>query len=158
MPSSDGGQPEQQGKPFGISAADGASATSVSSVSTPPAGEESAKQLASGPHSEGTQTVNGNSPSDGNQTVEAEAGGESEAEDGPSVPAEVRASSGEHGETAVGTNEQEEVQPQVKKANAAVLSSNIGNVSQGNNSDAGTMRVGGLLPLLVVGLWGFAAL
>ncbi|EKF26200.1 trans-sialidase, putative, partial [Trypanosoma cruzi marinkellei] len=67
MPSSHVGQPEQQGKPLGKSAADGASTTSMSSVSTPLLGEESAKQLASGPHSEGTQTVNGNSPSDGNQ-------------------------------------------------------------------------------------------
>ncbi|EKF32240.1 trans-sialidase, putative, partial [Trypanosoma cruzi marinkellei] len=119
MPSSHVGQPEQQEKSLGISGADGASTTSVSSVSTPLLGEESAKQLASGPHSEGTQNVNGNSSSDGNQTVEAEAGGESEAEDGPAVPPEMRASSGEHGERAGGTNEQEEVRPQVKEVNAA---------------------------------------
>ncbi|EKF29408.1 trans-sialidase, putative [Trypanosoma cruzi marinkellei] len=132
----------------------------MSSVSTPLLGEESAKQLASGPHSEGTQNVNGNSSSDGNQTVEAEAGGESEAEDGPAVPAEMRASSGEHGERAGGANEQEEVQPHVKEVNAAALSSNLGNASQGNNTDAGTVCESGLpsLLLLLLGLWGFAAL
>ncbi|EAN80935.1 trans-sialidase, putative, partial [Trypanosoma cruzi] len=43
---------------------------------------------------------------------------------------------------------------------AAALSSSFGNVSQGNNTDACTMHENGLLPslLLLLGLWGFAAL
>ncbi|KAF8288419.1 putative trans-sialidase, Group V [Trypanosoma cruzi] len=50
---------------------------------------------------------------------------------------------------------------QVREVNATALSSNLGNVSQENKIDAGTMRESGLLPsllLLLLGLWGFAAL
>ncbi|RNF09059.1 trans-sialidase [Trypanosoma cruzi] len=49
---------------------------------------------------------------------------------------------------------------QIREVNATALSSSLVNVSQGNNSDAGTMRGSGLLPslLLLLGLWGFAAL
>ncbi|EAO00047.1 putative trans-sialidase, Group VI [Trypanosoma cruzi] len=66
-----------------------------------------------------------------------------------------------NGETAGGTNgQEEEVHPQVGDVNAAALNSSLGNVSQGNNSDAGTLCESGLLPslLLLLGLWGFAAL
>ncbi|RNC36084.1 amastigote surface protein 4 [Trypanosoma cruzi] len=49
---------------------------------------------------------------------------------------------------------------QIREVNATALSSNLGNVSQENNSDAGIMRESGLLPslLLLLGLWGFVAL
>ncbi|RNC40654.1 trans-sialidase [Trypanosoma cruzi] len=50
---------------------------------------------------------------------------------------------------------------QIRGVNATALSSKLVNVSQENNSDAGTMRGSGLLPsllLLLLGLWWFAAL
>ncbi|ESS55162.1 trans-sialidase [Trypanosoma cruzi Dm28c] len=49
---------------------------------------------------------------------------------------------------------------QIREVNATALSSSLVNVSQENNNDAGTMRGSGLLPslLLLLGLWGFAAL
>ncbi|EKG03689.1 trans-sialidase, putative [Trypanosoma cruzi] len=55
---------------------------------------------------------------------------------------------------------QEELHAQHGEVNAAALSSSLGNVSQGTNSDAGTVRGSGLLPslLLLLGLWVFAAL
>ncbi|RNC34881.1 putative trans-sialidase, partial [Trypanosoma cruzi] len=62
-------------------------------------------------------------------------------------------------EVAGGTNGQgEDIHARDKEAKAAALSSSLGNVSQGNNSDAGTVRGSGLLPslLLLLGLWGFA--
>ncbi|EAN98615.1 mucin-associated surface protein (MASP), putative [Trypanosoma cruzi] len=55
----------------------------------------------------------------------------------------------------------EEAHSQPGEVNATALNSSLGNLSQGNNSDAGTMRGSGLLPLLILlllGLWGFAAL
>ncbi|EKF29286.1 trans-sialidase, putative [Trypanosoma cruzi marinkellei] len=71
-------------------------------------------------------------------------------------------SAGENEDSAGGTNgQEEEVQRRVMEVNATALSSSLGNESQGNNSDAGTMRGSGLLPsllLLLLGLWGFAAL
>ncbi|EAN96241.1 putative trans-sialidase [Trypanosoma cruzi] len=67
---------------------------------------------------------------------------------------------GEDGETAEGTDVQGEgIHSQGREVNAAALSSSLGNVSQGNNSDACTVRGSRLLPLLLLlGLWGFAAL
>ncbi|EKF32203.1 trans-sialidase, putative [Trypanosoma cruzi marinkellei] len=53
------------------------------------------------------------------------------------------------------------IPPQDRDVNAAALSSSLGNVSHGKNSDATTVRESGLLPsllLLLLGLWGFAAL
>ncbi|EAN99869.1 Mucin-associated surface protein (MASP) [Trypanosoma cruzi] len=54
----------------------------------------------------------------------------------------------------------EEVHPQDGEVNGTALNSSLGHLSQMNNSDAGTMRGSGLLPLLLLllGLWGFAAL
>ncbi|KAF5217523.1 hypothetical protein ECC02_009579 [Trypanosoma cruzi] len=66
-----------------------------------------------------------------------------------------------NGEKAGGTDvQEEEVITQFGEVNAAALSSSLGNVSQGNNSDAGTVcECSILLPLLLLlGLWGFAAL
>ncbi|EKG08540.1 trans-sialidase, putative [Trypanosoma cruzi] len=69
-------------------------------------------------------------------------------------------SSGENGETAGGTYGQEEFQPRVRELNATAPSSKIGNLPQGDNSEAGTMREIRilLLLLLVLGLWELAAL
>ncbi|EAN86366.1 trans-sialidase, putative [Trypanosoma cruzi] len=112
----------------------GASASAVSTVSIPSAENGSVKKVASGKSSDGTQTVDGGSTADGEPKMEKREGG---------------------------TDAQEEVvQPQVRKVNATALNSNLGSLSQGNNSDAGTVSEGGLLPSLVLllGLWGFAAL
>ncbi|EKF29577.1 trans-sialidase, putative [Trypanosoma cruzi marinkellei] len=53
----------------------------------------------------------------------------------------------------------ERIEPQVKEVNATALNSHLGNSSQGNNTDAGNRHESRLLPLLLLlGLWGFAAL
>ncbi|RNF07750.1 trans-sialidase [Trypanosoma cruzi] len=120
---------------MGISGADsgGASTSAVSAVSTPSAGKDSVKQVESGKTSDGAQTVDGGSTADGEPTMEKR-----EGTDG----------------------QKEEVQPQVRDENATALNSSLVNVSQGNNTDAGTVRGSGLLPslLLLLGLWVFAAL
>ncbi|KAF8300058.1 putative trans-sialidase, Group V [Trypanosoma cruzi] len=131
-----GTQLTEQGQPMGSSGAGsgGASTTAVSTVSTSSAEEESVLQVTSGTSPEGTQTVGGGSTADGEPTMETREGG---------------------------TNgQEEEVNTQLGEVNATALSSNLGNVSQGNNTDAGKMRGSGLLPslLLLLGLWGFAAL
>ncbi|RNC41012.1 amastigote surface protein 4, partial [Trypanosoma cruzi] len=79
---------------------------------------------------------------------------------GSTVNHESSASSAEDEETVGGTDAQkEEVQPHDGEVNATALNSSLGNVSQGNNSDGGNMRGSGLpSPLLLLGLWGFAAL
>ncbi|ESS69027.1 trans-sialidase [Trypanosoma cruzi Dm28c] len=131
----EGKHPTEQGQSMGSSNAGsgGASTTAVSAVSTPAAGEESVMQVAPG-SSSGHKNVGGGSSSDGVPTVETR---------------------------EEGTNgQEEEANTQFRELNATALSSNLGNVSQGNNSDAGTMRGSGLLPslLLLLGLWWFAAL
>ncbi|EKG02309.1 trans-sialidase, putative [Trypanosoma cruzi] len=89
------------------------------------------------------------------KTVSASTPGES------TVNHESNVSSGEDEETVGGTDAQEgTIHSQVREVNATALNSSLGNVSQGNNSDAGTVRGSGLLPslLLLLGMWGFAAL
>ncbi|KAF5218348.1 hypothetical protein ECC02_008719 [Trypanosoma cruzi] len=131
----DGKHLTEQGQSMGSSNAGsgGASTTAVSTITTPSAGEESVMQVASGSSSDGHKNVGGGSSSDGEPTVETREGG---------------------------TNGQEEVNTQIREVNATALSSNLGNVSQENKIDAGTMRESGLLPLLLLllGLWGFVAL
>ncbi|KAF8277793.1 putative trans-sialidase, Group V [Trypanosoma cruzi] len=131
----DGTQLREREQPMGSSGADsgGASTSAVSTVSTPSAEKDSVKQVASGKSSDGAQTVDGGSTADGEPTMEKR-----EGTDG----------------------QKEEVQPQVRDENATALNSSLGNVSQGNNSDAATVRGNGLpsLLLLLLGLWGFAAL
>ncbi|RNC43893.1 amastigote surface protein 4 [Trypanosoma cruzi] len=80
---------------------------------------------------------------------------------GSTVNHESSARSGEDEGTVGGTDAQKEgVHPEAGEVNATALSSSLGNLSQENNSDGGTMRGSGLLPslLLLLGLWGFAAL
>ncbi|ESS55910.1 trans-sialidase [Trypanosoma cruzi Dm28c] len=133
----DGKHLTEQGQSMGSSNAGsgGASTTAVSAVSTPAAGEESVMQVAPRSSSDGDKNVGGGSSSDGDPTLETR---------------------------EEGTNgQEEEANTQVRDVNATALSSNLGNVSQGNNSDAVTMCGSGLLPsllLLLLGLWGFAAL
>ncbi|KAF8303719.1 putative trans-sialidase, Group V [Trypanosoma cruzi] len=126
----------ERGQPMGSSKdadSGGASTSAVSTVSIPSAEKDSVKQVASGKSSDGAQTVDGGSTADGEPTMETRGGG---------------------------TDAQEEqVHPQVRDENATALNSSLGNASQGNNSDGVTMRGSGLLPLLLLlGLWGFAAL
>ncbi|EKG06674.1 trans-sialidase, putative [Trypanosoma cruzi] len=81
--------------------------------------------------------------------------------DGAALTTEVTVSSGADRETAGGTDaqEEEEIHPQDREVNATALSSSLGNLSQGTNSDAGIVRGRRVLPLLLLllGLWGFAA-
>ncbi|RNE96637.1 putative trans-sialidase, partial [Trypanosoma cruzi] len=164
----------------------GLSTSAVSSATSSPAAKESEDQSASGTSPEGHPKADVDSSSEEVQTVDAEAGGamqedatqqpsagtsaaadanaptaETMAHDGTAVAPEVGGRSGENEETAEGRDGQEEINTQVREVNATALSSGLGNVSQGNNSDAGTMCGSGLLPsllLLLLGLWVFAAL
>ncbi|EAN95991.1 putative trans-sialidase, Group V [Trypanosoma cruzi] len=86
-------------------------------------------------------------------------GGETVQGNGSPQTPEVSVSSGKDGETAEGTDAQEGIHAQAGEVTATALNSSLVNVSQGNNSDASSMRGSGLLPLLLLlGLWGFAAL
>ncbi|EKF32194.1 trans-sialidase, putative [Trypanosoma cruzi marinkellei] len=137
----------------------GASTSTLSTVTTSSGGEEPVNPSASGTSSQGTQTMDGASSSDVNPTVGGGRGAGGTVQDGTAVGLEVGVSSGENGEMAGGTGGREE--KQIREVNATALSSNLGNLSQANNTDAGTVRESGMvLPslLLLLGLWGFAAL
>ncbi|PWU89410.1 putative trans-sialidase, Group V [Trypanosoma cruzi] len=131
-----GGGTEEQGHSLGSSGTGGVSTTAVSTITAPSAGgKESVMQVVSGSSSDGNKNVGGGSFSDGDPRVETR-------EEGTK-------------------GQEEEVNTQVREVNATAVSSNLGNVSQENISDAVTMRESGLLPsllLLLLGLWGFAAL
>ncbi|EAN88386.1 putative trans-sialidase, Group VI [Trypanosoma cruzi] len=164
----------------------GSGDVSPSAVSTAPplAGEGSVKQLALRTSLGGSKNVDVVSSPDGDTTVGAEAGdtvpgdrppqtsagtpatadanaptAETVGHVDPAVTTGVSVSSGESGETVGGRDGHGEVHSEVREVNATALNSSLGNLSQGNNSDAGTMRESGLLPsLLLLGLWGLAAL
>ncbi|RNC36942.1 trans-sialidase, partial [Trypanosoma cruzi] len=166
----------------------GSTSTSAPSTATTSLGkEQSVIRLPLGTSSGGNKNVDVASPSDGDPTVGAEAGGAVQGDTPPQTPVdtpdtadpnaptatnvaqvdpadttEVGARSGENGETVGGTDGQkrEDIHAQDGEVRAAALSSSLGNVSQRNNSDAGTVRGSGLLPslLLQLGLWVFAAL
>ncbi|RNC44903.1 putative trans-sialidase [Trypanosoma cruzi] len=165
----------------------GSTSTSAPSTVTTSLGkEQSTIQLSSETSPGGTKTVDGGSSSNGDQTVEAEAGDTVPGDRPPQAPAGtpatadantptatgkrkvdpavttgVSASSGGNEETAGGGDAQkEEVQSQDGELNATALNSSLGNVSQGNNTDSGTVSERRMLPslLLLLGLWGFAAL
>ncbi|PWV20421.1 putative trans-sialidase, Group V [Trypanosoma cruzi] len=131
---SPGGRPEEPRQSLESSGVNGVSAPTVPSAKTSSGEEVSATQLVSEESSDGTQTVDGGSFSDGEPTVETREGGTDGQKEG------IHAQNGD--------------------VKAAALSSSLGNVSQGNNTDACTMHENGLLPslLLLLGLWGFAAL
>ncbi|KAF8279995.1 putative trans-sialidase, Group VI [Trypanosoma cruzi] len=162
----------------------GLSTSAVSTATFSPAAKESEDQSASGTFPEGYPNVDVDSSSEEVQTVDAETGdtmqgdatqqpsadtsatadtnaptAETMAHDGAAVKPEAGGRSGENGEKVGGTDAQEEeVKPLNREVKAAALSSGLGNVSQGNNTDAGTVRGSGLLLLLLLGLWVFAAL
>ncbi|EKG01307.1 trans-sialidase, putative [Trypanosoma cruzi] len=189
IPSSlDGQQQTEQGslKKSKDEGSVGVSTSAVSSVTNSPASKEYEDQSALGTFPEGNPNVDVDSSSEGVQTVDAETGdmvqgdgtqqpsagtpatadtnaptAETMAPDGAAVKPEVEGRSGEDGETTEGTDGQGELHPRDRGVNATALSSSLGNVPQGNNSDAGTVRGSGLLPsllLLMLGLWVFAAL
>ncbi|ESS61985.1 trans-sialidase [Trypanosoma cruzi Dm28c] len=98
--------------------------------------------------------------SDVAQTVVTVGGDKMQRNGSPQTP-EVGVSSGEDEETVGGTDAQGEegIHLQDGEVNATALNGSLGHLSQGNNSDAGTVRGSGLLPsLLLLGLWVFAAL
>ncbi|EAN91826.1 putative trans-sialidase, Group V [Trypanosoma cruzi] len=164
----------------------GSTSPSTPSTITNSGKEQSVIQPPSGISSGGNKHVDAASSSDGDPRVGAEAGGAMQgdtppqtpvdtpdtadantptatdvAQVGPAATTEVGASSGANEEAAGGTDGQEEgVHARDRGVNATALSSSLGNVTQGNNSDAGTVRGSGLLPslLLMLGLWVFAAL
>ncbi|RNF02313.1 trans-sialidase, partial [Trypanosoma cruzi] len=127
-----------------------------SSSGNPAVGEGSADTI----HGEGPHTPSvGDTPATADTNVLT---AETVRHDGSIQTPEVTVSSGADGETAEGTDgQEEEIHPQDRDVNATALSSSLGNLSQGNNTDAGTVRGSGQLPsllLLLLGLWGFAAL
>ncbi|KAF5217213.1 hypothetical protein ECC02_009940 [Trypanosoma cruzi] len=165
----------------------GVSTSAVSTATTSLGKEGPVNQLASVKSSDGTQNLGGASSPDGDPAVGTGArntvqgdgspqtpvgtpdaadkeapNAETMGQDGTAVNPGASAGSGEHEELTGGTDGQEEegIQPQVREVSATALRSNLGNLSQGNDSDACTMRESGLLPslLLLLGLWGFAAL
>ncbi|ESS55747.1 trans-sialidase [Trypanosoma cruzi Dm28c] len=161
----------------------GVSTSRETTVTNPLPGLESAQQLASVKSSDGTQSVNAASSSVGDKREGRGAGDETQNDethqpsmdnsatadantptakgvghDGSAVDQVMNASSREDEEVAGGTDRQEDIHARDGEVKAAALSSRLGNVSQGNNSDAGTVRGSGLLPLLLLGLWVFAAL
>ncbi|EKF28277.1 trans-sialidase, putative, partial [Trypanosoma cruzi marinkellei] len=87
---------------------------------------------------------------------------ETVGQEGTAETPEGSASSGGNWEATGTTNGQEEqpIDSQVRDVNATALNSSLGNFLHGNNTDASTVRGSGLLPslLLLLGLWGFAAL
>ncbi|ESS63708.1 trans-sialidase [Trypanosoma cruzi Dm28c] len=100
--------------------------------------------------------------SDADPTV-VTVGGDKMRGNGSPQTTEVSVSSGEDAETVEGTDAQGEegINSQDGEVNGTALNGSLGNVSQGNNSDAGGVRGSGLLPsllFLLLGLWGFAAL
>ncbi|KAF8284858.1 putative trans-sialidase, Group V [Trypanosoma cruzi] len=131
-----GGGKEEPRQLLGSSGTGGISTPTVSSATTSSGGgKESVMQVVSEKSSDGHKNVGGGSFSDDDPTVETR----EEGTDG----------------------HEEEVNTQVREVNATALSSSLGNASQGNNSDAGTMRGSGMVPsllLLLLGLWGLAAL
>ncbi|KAF8299606.1 putative trans-sialidase, Group V [Trypanosoma cruzi] len=159
--SSAGQPPSEQGQPKGsIDAGAGGASTPATSTAAASSGQEPVNQLTYGTSPSGNKNADVSSSSDADPTV-VTVGGETVQGDGSLQTHEVSVSSGEDEEATGRTDGQEEgIHSQHGEVKAAALSSRLGNVSQGNNSDAGTVRGSGLLPslLLLLGLWVFAAL
>ncbi|KAF5215424.1 hypothetical protein ECC02_011891 [Trypanosoma cruzi] len=154
---------EEQRQLLESSGADGVSAPTVSSARTSSGGEGSATQLVSEESSNGSKNVGGASSPGSDAAVETgdrstvQGDGSSETlvgtpatadayapnaeamgHDGTAVNPGASASSGADGETAEGTDgqEKEEIHAQNGDVKAAALSSSLGSLSQGNNTDA----------------------
>ncbi|EAN96461.1 putative trans-sialidase, Group VI [Trypanosoma cruzi] len=190
LPSPDGTpQAGQEALNGGEGAAGGSASPSAVSASTTSSGSgQSVNQLAPGKPPDGNADVDGapssdadptvgegsadtiqgdgpHTPSVGNTAAAADTNvltAKGEGHDGPALTPDLSVSPGADGETAGGTDaREEEIHPQDREVKSAALSSSLGNLSQGNNSDAGTVRerrVPSLPSLLLLGLWGFAAL
>ncbi|EKF27962.1 trans-sialidase, putative [Trypanosoma cruzi marinkellei] len=132
-----------------------------SPVTLQPSAQESLKDntAAGGGSESGAASTAATPSSDVTQTVATETEDTKRGNGSPQTP-EVSLSSGENGEETGGTDGRgEAIQPQVRKVNATAPNSSLGNSSQGHNTDAGTMRGSARLPpLLLLGLWGVAAL
>ncbi|ESS61815.1 trans-sialidase [Trypanosoma cruzi Dm28c] len=158
--SSAGQLPSEQGQQKGsIAAGAGGASTLATSTAAASSGQEPVKQLTSGTSPSGNKNVDVSSSSDADATVTpgtSPDGGQT-ANGGSTADSEPTTETREGGTNG---QEKEEVNSQDGEVNAAALSSSLGNVSQGNNSDAGTVCGSGLLPslLLLLGLWVFAAL
>ncbi|EKG03703.1 trans-sialidase, putative [Trypanosoma cruzi] len=150
----------EQGQPKGsIDAGAGGASTPATSTAAASSGQEPVNQLTSGtsprenksvdvtPSPDADPTVTPGTSPDGGQTVN----GGSTADSEPTTETREGGTNGQ---------EKEEVNSHNGEVNATALSSSLGNLPQGNNSDAGILRGSGLLPslLLMLGLWVFAAL
>ncbi|EKG03704.1 trans-sialidase, putative, partial [Trypanosoma cruzi] len=153
-------QSEQGQQKVSNGAGAGGASTPATSTAAASSGQEPVKQLTSGTSPSGNKNADVSFSSDADPTV-VTVGGETVQGDGSLQTPEVSVGSGENGERVGGTDvQQEDNHAHNGEVNATVLSS-LGNVSQGNNSDAGTVCGSGLLPsllLLLLGLWVFAAL
>ncbi|EKF28104.1 trans-sialidase, putative, partial [Trypanosoma cruzi marinkellei] len=153
----------QHKDPITLPVTENAQKTMLQSPVTPqPSGMEQLKGVGSagGGSEAGAASTAATPSSDVTQTVATETEDTKRGNGSPQTP-EVSLSSGENGEETGGTDGRGEgIQPQDRKVNATALNSSLGNSSQGHNTDAGTMRGSALLPLLLLllGLWGFAAL
>ncbi|EKF30721.1 trans-sialidase, putative, partial [Trypanosoma cruzi marinkellei] len=146
---------------------------------SPAASESGVQETVSQPHSGGPQRMEqeqlkgvggagggessaastaATSSSNDAQTVATRGGDTMQGNGSPQTP-EVSGTSGGYGEETGGTDAQGEgIHAEDGEVNATALNSSLGNLSRGNNTDAGTVGGNGLMPLLLLGLWGFTAL
>ncbi|EKG00366.1 trans-sialidase, putative, partial [Trypanosoma cruzi] len=156
--SSAGQPPSEQGQPKGsIAAGAGGASTLAKSTAAASSGQKPVNQPTSGTSPSGNKNADGAPSSDADATVtpgKSPDGGQT-VDGGSTADSEPTTDTREGG-----TNGQEKVNSHKGEVNATALSSSLGNVSQGNNTDAGTVRGSGLLPSLplLLGLWVFAAL
>ncbi|ESS55835.1 trans-sialidase [Trypanosoma cruzi Dm28c] len=151
-------QSEQGQQKVSNGAGAGGASTPATSTAAASSGQEPVKQPTSGTSPSGNKNADGAPSSDADPTVTpgtSPDGGQT-ANGGSTADSEPTTETREGGTNG---QEKEEVNSHNGEVNATALSS-LGNVSQGNNSDAGTVRGSGLLPslLLLLGLWVFAAL
>ncbi|KAF8293654.1 putative trans-sialidase, Group V [Trypanosoma cruzi] len=150
-------QSEQRQQKGSNGAGAGGASTPVTSTAAASSGKEPVKQPTSGTSPSGNKNVDGTPSPDADPTVTpgtSPDGGQT-VDGGTTAVGEPTTETREGG-----TNGQEVVNSHNGELNATAPNSSLGNVSQGNNSDAGTVRESGLLPslLLLLGLWVFAAL
>ncbi|KAF8298342.1 putative trans-sialidase, Group V [Trypanosoma cruzi] len=158
--SSAGQLQSEQGQPKGsIAAGVGGASTPVTSTAAASSGQKPVKQLTSGTSPSGNKNADGAPSSDADPTVTSGTSPDGgQTVDGGSTADSAPTTDTREGETDV-QQEKEEVNTHNGEVKAAALSSSLGNVSQGNNTDAGTVCESRMLPsLLLLGLWVFAAL